>query len=129
MSVELAPEAMAKRPRGRPVSRSLPHPLSWEYTPGCSGCEGRSYAHSTLCVRRRATGPSDEELEEEAKRRRSSEAPAGSTAASAPAAGSTAQGEKRDGDASNDMVAYVSSVCYDSTKEINVPMELDPKFD
>ena len=27
------------------------------------------------------------------------------------------------------MVAYVSSVCYDSTKEINVPMEPDPKFD
>jgi hypothetical protein len=130
MSVELAPDAVAKRPRGRPVTRSLPHPLSWEYTPGCSCCEGRSYVHSTLCLRRRATGPNDEELEAEAKRMKRTEA----------------QGEKRDGDASteeppssrprgsgsggsSEMVAYVSSVCYVSPMEINVPMEPDPKFD
>ena len=47
-------EAPVKRGRGRPPTRVWPKPGSPEYTPGCPGCDGRSYRHNVFCTRRRA---------------------------------------------------------------------------
>ena len=46
-------EAPVKRGRGRPPTRVWPKPGSPEYTPGCPGCDGRSYRHNAFCMRRR----------------------------------------------------------------------------
>ena len=38
-----------RRGRGRPATREIPAPFSANYTPGCGGCEGRSWYHIKSC--------------------------------------------------------------------------------
>lgn len=85
-SVEHGVAILAKRPRGRPVTRVLPHPLSWSFTQGCSACEGSSYRHSTFCRQKHQEGPSAQDLEREEKRMILA----------------SMQGQKREGDAEAD---------------------------
>ena len=64
---EEVPEQMeppSKRPRGRPPTRILPDSGSSDYTPGCAGCRGESYYHTTECWKRRGVLPTyhDREL-------------------------------------------------------------------
>ena len=56
-TVEDAPGTVERRPRGRPVKRVLPDPMSDEYTVGCSGRIGNTYRHSNWCLQRRGLEP------------------------------------------------------------------------
>ena len=44
-----------KRPRGRPVTHTLPMPSAVEYTEGCPGCMGDGYYHNAQCKRRKSS--------------------------------------------------------------------------
>ena len=46
---DLAVNEPLRRGRGRPATRGTPDPFSANYTPGCGGCEGRSWYHVKSC--------------------------------------------------------------------------------